>query len=223
MNPATKPPRRCCAALAYDIARQRIVMSGGFPGYWPDTWEYDGKNWTKMNPATQPPGRMGYDLMVYDRARERMVLFGGHAFAGTSWGDTWEYPGSQLSGRPSTISIANGGTQTLTLNAGNHLKNQSYWIFGSATSTMPGVVLTGIHIPLTPDAYTDIAIRAVNGKEFKDFRRTLSATGTATASLNIPANLGVPKGLKLYHAFVVYDATSGEIFTSSNPVSVEFK
>ena len=117
----------------------------------------------------------------------------------------------------------NGGTQTLTLNAGADLKNKSYWIFGSMTGTMPGVVLTGIHIPLRVDPYTDLVIGFANGKEFKDFKRTLSATGTATASLNVPANLGIPKGLKLYHAYVVYDGTTGQIFTSSNPVSVEFK
>jgi hypothetical protein len=58
---------------------------------------------------------------------------------------------------------------------------------------------------------------------FTKFRGTLSATGTATASLNVPANLGIPKGFKLYHAYLVYDGTTGQIFTSSNPVSVEFK
>ena len=88
---------------------------------------------------------------------------------------------------------------------------------------MPGVVLTGIHIPLRPDLYTDIAIGAVNSNTFTKFRGTLSATGTATASLNVPANLQIPSGFKLYHAYIVYDGTTRQIFTSSNPVSVEFK
>ena len=160
--------------------------------------------------------------MAYDSARQRLVLFGGRGSA--VFNDTWEYgtPNLTLTANPPTLPT-NGGTQTLTLNAGTDLKNKSYWIFGSMTGTMPGVVLTGIHIPLRPDVYTDIAITAANGKEFKDFRRTLSATGTATASLNVPANLPIPVGFKLYHSYIVYDATTGQIFTSSNPVSVEFK
>ena len=46
---------------------------------------------------------------------------------------------------------------------------------------------------------------------------------TAIASLKVPPNLPVPSGFKFYHAYVVYDGTTGQIFTSSNPVSVEFK
>jgi hypothetical protein len=109
------------------------------------------------------------------------------------------------------------------LNAGTDLKNKSYWIFGSATSTMPGIVLSGIHIPLRPDLYTDITLTFFNTKEFTNFRGTLSATGTATASLNVPAKLPIPVGFKFYHSYVVYDGTTGQVFTSSNPVSVEFK
>ena len=51
----------------------------------------------------------------------------------------------------------------------------------------------------------------------------LGGTGSATASLNVQPNLLIPPGFKLYHAFVVYDGTTGQIFTASNPVSVEFK
>ena len=159
--------------------------------------------------------------MTYDSARQRTVLFGGSP---PLLGDTWEYGVANLTLTANTPTIpTNGGTQTLTLNAGTGLKNKSYWIFGSMNGTMPGVVLTGIHIPLRVDPYTDLTISFANGKEFKDFKRTLSATGTATASLNVPAKLPIPMGFKLYHAYVVYDGTSGQIFTSSNPVSVEFK
>ena len=164
--------------------------------------------------------------MVYDSTRQRTVLFGGYdSSLPRLFADTWEYgiPTLTLTANTSTISIAGGGTQMLTLNAGADLKNKSYWIFGSETSTMPGVVLTGIHIPLNPDLYTITAMGAVNGKEFTKFRGTLDATGLATASFNIPANLPFPTGFKLYHAYVVYDATTGQIFTSSNPVPVQLK
>jgi hypothetical protein len=187
-----------------------------------DTWEWDGKNWSQIKTATSPSPRRSA-TMSYDSVRQRTVLFGGTNNNGLL--DTWEYglPNLTLSANTPTISIANGGSQTFTLSAGTDLKNKPYWIFGSMTGTKPGVVLTGIHIPLRPDIYTDIVIGAVNGKEFKDFKRTLSATGTATASLNVPAKLPIPGRFKLYHAYIVYDATTGQILTSSNPVSVEFK
>ena len=160
--------------------------------------------------------------MAYDSARQRTVLFGGWT---RFLGDTWEYGLAKLTltANTPTISIANGGTQTLSINAGADLKNRSYWIFGSATSTMPVVMLTGIHIPLRPDIYTDIGLTFVNSKAFTKFKGTLSATGTATASLNVPAKLPIPVGFKFFHAFVVYDGTTGQVFTSSNAVSVEFK
>ena len=52
---------------------------------------------------------------------------------------------------------------------------------------------------------------------------TLSATGAATAAFVVPANFSVSPGFKFHHAYVVYDATTGQVFTSSNPVSVELK
>ena len=44
--------------------------------------------------------------------------------------------------------------------------------------------------------------------------RTLSATGAATASLNVPAKLPIPWGFKLYHSYIVYDGTTGQVFSS---------
>ena len=228
-KPLSSPPARWQHAMAYDSARRRTVLFGGRGrGGSPelgDTWEWDGKNWTLMNSVLSPAPRASH-AMAYDAARQRTVLFGGYDKAYSNiLGDTWEYGVAKLTltANTPTISIANGGTQTLTLNAGADLKSKSYWIFGSATSTMPGVVLTGIHIPLNPDIYTDIAIGAVNSNTFSKFRGTLSATGSATASFNVPAKLPIPSGFKLYHAYLVYDGTTGQIFTSSNPVSVEFK
>ena len=180
-------------------------------------------NWARSKPVASPPAR-SFAAMAYDSARQRTVLFGGWDGA-NHLADSWEYGGPNLTLTASTptISIANGGTQMLTINAGTDLKNKSYWIFGSATSTMPGIALSGIHIPLRPDVYTDIAIGTGNSKEFTNFKGTLSATGTATALLNVPAKLPTPTGFKLYHSYVVYDGATQQIFTSSNPVSVEFK
>ncbi|MHC4920111.1 MAG: hypothetical protein ACYTKC_10980, partial [Planctomycetota bacterium] len=84
------------------------------------------------------------------------------------------------------IQLSTGGTQVLTLNAGTQLANKSYWIFGSATGTTPGINLYGFNIPLMPDVYTDVCFVNANSTIFSNFKGTLSATGTATASLNVP-------------------------------------
>ena len=88
-----------------------------------------------------------------------------------------------------------GGTQKLTVNAGKAHANRLYWIFGSMTGTSPGINLLGVHIPLNPDLYTDLAMGAVNGKEFTNFRGTLDANGLAIASFNVPSQLAAAAGI----------------------------
>jgi len=225
LKTAPVPMFRLEHVMAYDAARRRVVLFGGVDNgsaALRDTWEWDGRGWTQ-NKTTIDPGPRYESGMAYDSVRQRMVLYGG--FSGRNLPtDTWEYgiPNLTLTANTPTLPIT-GGMQTLTLNAGTDLKNKSYWMFGSMTGTLPGIVLSGIHIPLRIDPYTDLTISFANGKEFTNFKGTLSATGTATASLNVPTGLGIPKGFKFYHAYVVYDGTTGQVFTSSNPVSAEFK
>ena len=88
--------------------------------------------------------------------------------------------GLTLTANTPTISIANGGTQTLSINAGTGLGSKPYWIFGSMTGTVPGVNLLGVNIPLNPDPYTDLVIGAVNTTAFTNFKRTLSATAESS-------------------------------------------
>jgi hypothetical protein len=92
-------------AMAYDVARSRVVRFGGLgntpgnpPGLLSATSEWDGSSWLPRSPRTSPSARYGH-AMAYDVARQRVVLFGGatgdarnpHAVA-----DTWHF------GRPST-------------------------------------------------------------------------------------------------------------------------
>tara|TARA_R110002072_G_scaffold217365_2_gene375002 strand:+ start:26046 stop:27362 length:1317 start_codon:yes stop_codon:yes gene_type:complete len=71
--------------LAYDLVRMRTVHFGDSG----QTWEYDGITWTQMSPNNAPPGAgCGSDNMVYDLARQVVVLFGG-----CNLGDTYEYDG----------------------------------------------------------------------------------------------------------------------------------
>jgi hypothetical protein len=78
--------------MAYDSARDRIVMFGGSLGN--DTWEWDGTDWSQVVTATTPPARSGHS-MAYDMIRGKIVLFGGTAnpILPPALQDTWEYDG----------------------------------------------------------------------------------------------------------------------------------
>jgi hypothetical protein len=125
-----------------------------------------------------------------------------------------------MSANTTQLSLAKGGAQALTVDAGKTHKNLRYWIFGSETGTSPGVDLLGVRIPLNVDLYTVVAMGAVNSKEFTNFRGTLDSNGLAKASFNIPANL--PFGLSFHHAYVVYDP-NGKIYMASNAVPLRLK
>src|SRR5207249_3318430 len=59
-TPATSPPARFEHSMAYDSARGRVVMFGGYDGsYRGDTWEWDGTAWVETTPTTSPSGRSG--------------------------------------------------------------------------------------------------------------------------------------------------------------------
>jgi hypothetical protein len=75
--PATSPPGRQFARLAFDAARGNAVLFGGFDGV-TDTWTWDGTNWTQRHPSRKPPG-LGEatpvpQQMVYDAARKVIVF-----------------------------------------------------------------------------------------------------------------------------------------------------
>ena len=76
-SPATSPPGRESARLAFDDARGNAVLYGGFAAP-SDTWTWDGTNWTKQNP-TRIPTSQGQatavpQQMVYDPLR-KVILF----------------------------------------------------------------------------------------------------------------------------------------------------
>lgn len=93
-SPSVVPEGRSRHAMAYDAARGRTVLFGGWRtgvGNLGDTWEWDGSGWIRHTPAQSPPAR-SFHMMAFDQARGVTVLFGG---IGTSFfNDTWEWNGS---------------------------------------------------------------------------------------------------------------------------------
>lgn len=87
------PSVRSQQAMAYDGARQRLVLFGGGTGilgsiYW-DTWEWNGQAWIDL--SAKPSARYDH-AMTYDSARSRVVLFGGVDATGKKQ-DLWEWDG----------------------------------------------------------------------------------------------------------------------------------
>ncbi|HSF80086.1 MAG TPA: kelch repeat-containing protein [Anaerolineales bacterium] len=97
--PPHSPPGLAFHGMAYDSSRQVTVLFGGNSGSARvnRTWEYNGSDWSEVFPTTKPSGRENINqAMVYDNARNKVVLFGGLSVTGYV-NDTWEYDGSTWS------------------------------------------------------------------------------------------------------------------------------
>lgn len=97
-HPANNPQGRAFHAMAYDSHRKRIVLQGGMQGwtgtdadYSPSTWEWDGSNWIYLTGGG--PGMRSRHSMVYDSARQEIVLFGGCKGSSVEFDDTWIWDG----------------------------------------------------------------------------------------------------------------------------------
>jgi hypothetical protein len=88
------PVARTDHAMAYDEARERIVLFSGLAGnagsYLQDTWEWDGSEWTQVADMG-PSARYGF-AMAYDVRRGRVMVFGGNP---GPLADTWEWSGTE--------------------------------------------------------------------------------------------------------------------------------
>jgi hypothetical protein len=103
LHPQTSPNPRTHHAMVYNPVSQKVVLFGGSSDAAEagtgDTWEWDGFNWSKKSSATFPSPRYGA-TMVYDAARNEVVLFGGgrDLYTGqqpTFFSDTWVWDGTR--------------------------------------------------------------------------------------------------------------------------------
>jgi hypothetical protein len=84
--------------MAYDVARRVIVLFGGLSEgtVSAETWTWDGRSWTRRQPATNPPARYKA-AMAYDAARRAVVMFGGQTVPSIATppilSDTWTWDG----------------------------------------------------------------------------------------------------------------------------------
>jgi hypothetical protein len=80
--------------LATDSANARLLLVRSpmrEPGV--TLWQWDRGPWIQIHRGFAPPPRYDYAI-AFDRARGRLVLFGGTLRGGATAGDTWEWDGS---------------------------------------------------------------------------------------------------------------------------------
>ena len=96
------------ATMAYDAARQRVVLYGGFRAAWSephaDTWEWDGDTWTETSAPLRPTPLA---RLLFDDSNARTWAF----FDG---GERWEYrtsapPSVAPFGAAAPVTTANRG------------------------------------------------------------------------------------------------------------------
>lgn len=88
-----KPSPRSAYAMAYDEARDRVVLFGGGNNaeIFGDTWELDGTTWVLRSPVNAPSPRV-HPRMVYDPIGKRSLLFGGSGLDPLN--DLWAWDGT---------------------------------------------------------------------------------------------------------------------------------
>ena len=106
LQPVSSPPARLGHAMAYDAARDRVVLFGGqtqsTQKAFDDTWEWDGATWSVMAPAGALPPSRAHAAMAYDPRRDRVVLFGGELPGRAArLADTWTWNGTSWTQLPS--------------------------------------------------------------------------------------------------------------------------
>ena len=100
-----RPSQRHGHMVAYDEAQGLTFLFGGATtiiqncfepnpcNYLDDMWTYDGTQWTQITYNGVRPPKRAFGTMVYDAARQVMVLFGGRGDQAHQHSDTWEYDG----------------------------------------------------------------------------------------------------------------------------------
>jgi hypothetical protein len=106
LQPASSPPARGFASIAYDATSKNVVLFGGASqgSYLGDTWTWDGSTWAEAS-QTGPSAR-DVAAMATDPTTGHVVLFGGNTngTANLRLADTWAWDGSSWTQRSPAVS-----------------------------------------------------------------------------------------------------------------------
>jgi hypothetical protein len=158
-TPRTGPPGRHDHAMAFDAARGRVVLFGGWSyaggsnPWMNDLWEWDGVQWYPAAPVGPlPRGRLKH-AMAYDPVAQRVVIFGGSGyepalpFPYPKLNDVWDWDGTAF--RQRTTSGGPPAARESTSLAFDSARG-ALVLFGGDTSADYTPVLTRDTWELTP-------------------------------------------------------------------------
>ena len=110
LHPATSPPPRRNAAMAFDPQTNQLILYGGSGTNntdLSDTWAWNGTTWQELHPEHSPDHRSG-SLMGYDAHTNQLVLYGGFNDS-FPLGDTWTWNGTDWKDAHATNPRDNSG------------------------------------------------------------------------------------------------------------------
>ena len=151
--PSFSPRVRNGHAMAYDAARQRVVLFGGAlsnpadigagPLHFNDTWEWDGNEWIQILSTGARPDPRSNHAMTYDPVRKRVVLVGGTFYDGnlpSPFLDTWTWDGTKWETVPTTGTVFGGAFTSIVYDPA---KNRIVACGGDGTANGVTYALTG--------------------------------------------------------------------------------
>ena len=143
LAPAGTPPSgRKNAGVVYDPVRDRLLVIGGTnaSGNLNDVWELSlagSPTWTQILPAGTPPGARFAPGVVYDAARDRILIFGGSVSGSDIRNDVWQLT---LSGTPTWSALTPSGAPPAArygLNAVYDPVRDRMIVFGGRNASTP--------------------------------------------------------------------------------------
>jgi hypothetical protein len=173
------PTARRWAALAYDAARDRVVLFGGNDGApRDDTWELEPTRWAPRQTASRPPALEGAG-MAYDPYRRVVTLY-------SDEGATWDLDGAGWSG-PVPAAAGPRSQAALAFDASRHALD----LFGgTAWGSDVGDLWTLDRHPSSPVWATHAAVFTLDARASLASATVLYA-GAARGDLSGAASFGV--------------------------------
>ena len=118
-----------------------------------------------------------------------------------------------------SISLAAGGTLTMTLDPGASHAGKVYLVLGTMSGTSPGFPLGSLHVPLNIDGYFSFTLANPGTGPLVDTFGLLDASGHATAMVVLPpGTMASLAGTTVNHAFGLLTPGLGPDFVS-NPIA----
>lgn len=129
-----------------------------------------------------------------------------------------------LTSPQTTISAANGGSQTFNIDMPDNFAGFGYIMAASLSGTaIPGIPYHSVRLPIVPDFLFTLGIE--QSPFYTNPVGTLAAgTATATASVNVPSSLSpVLLGLRMHHIALFFDpANPATVVEVTNAVYADF-